>query len=65
MLIGGLDVGTTGCKITVYDENGTYISNSYKEYNVMRSGGEHEIDANEIFESVCAVHVQLAIHVLA
>ncbi len=55
MLIGGLDVGTTGCKITVYDENGTYISNSYKEYNVMRSGGEHEIDANEIFESVCAV----------
>lgn len=55
MFIGGLDVGTTGCKLTVYDTSGLYISNSYVEYDVARSNGEHEIDANIIFESVCTV----------
>ena len=24
MIIGGLDVGTTGCKIAIYDENENY-----------------------------------------
>lgn len=55
MLIGGLDVGTTGCKLTVYDTEGNYISNEYREYNVMRKNGEHEIDANMIFGAVCEV----------
>ena len=36
MIIGGLDVGTTGCKLTVYDEKGNFIYNSYKEYEVSR-----------------------------
>lgn len=55
MFIGGLDVGTTGCKLTVYDDKGNFIYNSYKEYEVSRQGGEHEIDAGEIFNAVCAV----------
>ena len=25
-IIGGLDVGTTGCKISLYDENANYLS---------------------------------------
>ena len=29
MIVGGLDVGTTGCKLTSYDDNGNYIYNSY------------------------------------
>lgn len=55
MNLGGLDIGTTGCKLTVYDDKGTFISNSYKEYEVMRKNGEHEIDAEIIFASVCHV----------
>lgn len=55
MLIGGLDVGTTGCKLTVYDTDGNFIANEYKEYRVSRKNGEHEIDANIIFHSVCEV----------
>lgn len=55
MLIGGLDVGTTGCKLTVYDTEGRFITNEYREYNVVRKNGEHEIDSNIIFESVCEV----------
>ena len=55
MIIGGLDVGTTGCKLTVYDEKGNFIYNSYKEYEVSRQSGEHEIDAAVIFDAVCEV----------
>lgn len=55
MLIGGLDIGTTGCKLSVYDEQGSFVRNSYKEYEVRRQGGEHEIDASTIFGAVCEV----------
>lgn len=53
MNIGGLDVGTTGCKLTIYDQNGNYIYNSYKEYEVSRTKNAHEIDAENVFASVC------------
>lgn len=55
MLIGGLDIGTTGCKLSVYDDKGVFVSNSYREYSVDRRGGEHEIDAEAIFAAVCEV----------
>ena len=55
MIIGGLDVGTTGCKLTAYTDDGVFCDYSYKEYDVSRTHGEHEIDANVIFESVCGV----------
>lgn len=55
MLIGGLDVGTTGCKLSVYDDKGNFIANSYKEYEASRRSGAHEIDAQEIYNAVCDV----------
>ncbi len=55
MHIGGLDVGTTGCKLTVYDENGSFITSHYEEYDVSRLKGEHEINSEVIFKSVCGV----------
>lgn len=55
MLIGGLDVGTTGCKLSVYDDKGNFVANSYKEYEVSRRSGAHEVDAAIIFDAVCEV----------
>ncbi len=55
MIIGGIDVGTTGCKLTAYDDKGTPVCDYYKAYEVSRKSGEHEIDAEIIFESVCDV----------
>lgn len=55
MLISGLDVGTTGCKLTVYDSDGKYLYNSYKEYNISRKSGEHELDAEMLIEAVYGV----------
>lgn len=52
MIIGGLDVGTTGCKLTAYDDKGNFIYNSYKEYEINRKSGVHEIDASVIFDAV-------------
>ena len=54
MIIGGLDVGTTGCKLTAYDDKGNFIYNSYKEYEVSRHSGEHEFDAAVIFDNSCS-----------
>lgn len=55
MFLGGLDVGTTGCKLSVYDNEGNFLYNSYKEYEVSRISGEHEIDVTNIFNAVCDV----------
>ncbi len=55
MKIGGIDVGTTGCKISVYNELGEFLGKAYKEYEVSRKTGEHEIDADIVFEGVKAV----------
>lgn len=55
MVSGGLDIGSTGCKITVYDEEGRYLYRIYRDYPVSRSVGEHEVRAEDIREGVCGV----------
>lgn len=60
MYSGGLDIGTTGCKIVLYDEQGNFGGSFYKEYDVKRANGLHEIDAEEIFASVCDILKQAA-----
>jgi len=55
MIIGGIDVGTTGCKLTAYDTCGELICQAYRTYEVSRNFGEHEIDAGIIFKAVCEI----------
>lgn len=52
MYVGGLDIGTTGCKVVLFDEEGKQAKVAYREYDVKRSGGLHEIDIKEVFDSV-------------
>lgn len=59
MKIAGLDIGTTGCKLTVFDENGKYLDKSYRDYPVQRTG-VHEIHAEKIFDAVLAVLKEMA-----
>ena len=58
--LGGLDVGTTGCKISVYDEKGNYEANFYCEYESKRDSSGHEIDCGLILQSVKKVLCQAA-----
>jgi xylulokinase len=52
MVIGGLDVGSTGCKITLYDENGRLLHAGYKDYPVQRESDGHLINAEDIWAVV-------------
>lgn len=52
MLCAGLDIGTTGCKIVLYDEEGNHVRTSYREYEISRNKGLHEIDGTAIFDAV-------------
>ncbi len=38
MKIAGLDIGTTGCKCTVFDEQGKDLGKAYRDYPVRRWG---------------------------
>ena len=55
MKIGGLDIGTTGCKLTVFDEKGNYLDKAYRTYPVSRGTSEHELDAMSIMDGVKGV----------
>lgn len=52
MKIAGLDIGTTGCKCTVFDTNGEEIGKAYRDYPVKRGVSGHEIDTKYLIESV-------------
>lgn len=52
ILVGGLDIGTSGCKIALYDEKGAFVREAYCPYDVSRNGGLHEIDPGAIFSAV-------------
>lgn len=60
MKIAGLDIGTTGCKISVFDENGKYLDRAYQDYPLKRNHSEHEIDAQVVWEKVIEVIREVA-----
>ena len=60
MKIAGLDIGTTGCKLTVFDETGQQLGKAYRDYPVRRQVSGHEIDLSTMMESVYAVIRELA-----
>lgn len=51
-MLGGIDIGTTGCKITIYKNDGTYLYRVYRNYPVSRNTGEHEVHAEYIWNGV-------------
>ncbi len=55
MIIGGLDVGTSGCKMVLYDENAVLVDTYYYEYATSYRNGEHEIDFADVKNGVMTV----------
>ncbi len=60
MKIAGLDIGTTGCKLTVFDAHGDYLGKAYRDYPVRRAVSGHETDISTMMESVYAVIEEMA-----
>ena len=59
-LILTCDTGTTGCKCTVFDENGKYLGKAYRDYPVRRRVTGHEIDVSTIMDGVVEVIREMA-----
>ncbi len=60
MKIAGLDIGTTGCKLTVFDEQGQDLGKAYRDYPARRRVSGHEIDLSVVMDSVYAVIREMA-----
>lgn len=60
MKIAGLDIGTSSCKCTVFDSDGTYLDNAHKAYPVKRMATCHEIDMKDVRDSVFEVISEIA-----
>jgi xylulokinase len=53
MSLLGIDVGTTGCKVGVFSEEGCLLASGYEEYDVQRpKPGWAELDAIEVWAQV-------------
>ncbi len=52
MKLGGIDIGTTGCKITIYEENGRLVKEVYEEYE---RDNINEIDGLYIWQCVKSI----------
>jgi len=52
MLIAGIDIGTSGCKCTIYDKDGSFQSEAYKEYFASITEEGHLLDGKTVWESV-------------
>ncbi len=60
MKTAGLDIGTTGCKLTVFDEHGERLGKAYRDYPASRGVSGHEIDIAAMTDSVYAVIREMA-----
>ena len=60
MKIAGLDIGTTGCKLTVFESGGVFLDKAYRDYPVKRGGSVHEVQAETILTAVMSVMKEIA-----
>ena len=45
----GIDIGTSGCKAVIFDENGRQQSLAYREYDIIsKNPGWAELDTDEV-----------------
>lgn len=54
-IVAGLDIGTTGAKISLFDENAALLCTYYTEYDIAREMGRHEMDFNSLFDGVKSI----------
>ena len=52
MAYAGIDVGTSGCKMVVYDEKGSILSSSARSYSQTGTDGYRELDPNLVIKNV-------------
>ena len=62
----GVDIGTSGCKAIIFDENGKQLALAYREYNIISSQpGWAELNPDEVIEKCFEVIAEAASQVPA
>jgi xylulokinase len=60
----GIDIGTSGCKAVIFDENGRQVALAYEEYDIIsKQFGWAELDTDEVMEKCFRVIKETATHV--
>lgn len=52
MSLLGIDIGSNGCKVAAYTEDGKLISFAYKEYSIETVGSDFELSSSVVWECV-------------
>lgn len=60
MLFAGMDVGTSGCKMLVYDLDGNIVHQSSRKYQEEGSGGHRELNPEIVISKVKEVLREIA-----
>lgn len=61
MSIGGLDVGTTVCRLIAFDESGKMLAGAFREYPLIITAENYRvIDPTKLWQSVCEVFQEVA-----
>ena len=58
MAIAGIDIGTSGCKCTIYDREGNLLREAYREYNATVTEEYHTLEALLVWENTRAVIIE-------
>ncbi len=54
MSLMGIDVGTTGCKVVAFDEDGAVLAQAGREYPLISpQAGWYELDPDQVWDFVC------------
>ena len=60
----GVDIGTSGCKAVIFNEEGQQISMAYKEYDIIvKNPGWAELDTDEVIAKCFDVIRESASHI--
>lgn len=60
MAFAGIDVGTSGCKMVVYDLDGNVLTSGYRSYEELGQQGYREIDPDVVINQVLDVIKEVA-----
>lgn len=60
----GIDIGTSGCKAVIFDNDGRQVSMAYREYNIISTNaGWAELDTDEVMEKCFNVIKESALQI--
>ncbi|MHC4872771.1 MAG: FGGY-family carbohydrate kinase [Planctomycetota bacterium] len=52
----GIDIGTSGCKAVIFEEDGSQLGSAHQSYEIISSQPSYaELDSKEVMEKCCAV----------